>query len=223
MSSILSLLSDRQKLYLSKKNKQVKLQTGEILFQQGAEARCMYRVEKGKISLFRLMSNGDEKLFKVLLSGETVAEMAIFMQPRRYAMSAKADQESILSVFSYEDIIKFATDSPDLSLQIMHHMSNHIHYLMDTVNILTQVSANQRLVMKLAEIYRLQKDEGKMISLPATKKLLATQLCMTPETLSRVIKKLKNENLIVESGGNLTIPDISRLCISVNLTTDIFE
>lgn len=101
-------------------------------------------------------------------------------------------------------------------------MSNRIHHLMDTVNILTQVNANQRLVMRLAEIYRLQlKQEGKVF-LPVTKKLLATQLGMTPETLSRAIKKLKGDGFIVESGNQITLIDIPALCDFVGLTPDIF-
>ncbi len=104
-------------------------------------------------------------------------------------MSARVVQDTELSVFHYQDVLAVFTQSPQTSLKVMNYMTNRIHQLMDTVNILTQVNANQRLVMKLADFYRAQsRNEGK-ITLPVTKKLLATQLGMTPETLSRTFKK----------------------------------
>jgi len=61
------------------------------------------------------------------------------------------------------------------------------------------------------------------VHLAVTKKLLATQLGMTPETLSRVIGKLKKDNLLRESGNHLVLPNIQLLCESANLSTDLFK
>ncbi|AGH81219.1 Crp/Fnr family transcriptional regulator [Psychromonas sp. CNPT3] len=222
MASILCLFNEQQKQAVFSKNKTIELQSGDMLFEHATPADNMYRVEKGKISLYRLMANGDEKLFSVFLPGDMIAEMAIFMQPRIYPMHAKADQYSVISALYYKDVLQCVSHCSQLSLQVMHFMSNRIHHLMETQNILTQVNANQRLVMKLADIYKCQlKKEGKVF-LSVTKKLLATQLAMTPETLSRVIKRLKDKQLIVESAGCISIPDISKLCAAADLTEDIF-
>ncbi|KMV29784.1 transcriptional regulator [Photobacterium swingsii] len=221
-NSILSLLDDEEKKQLFATSQSVHYSTGDSLFNKDDTAQSMYLVVKGKVSLFRLMPNGDEKLFKVFLAGELIAEMAMFMTPRVYPMSARVDQETQLLAFHYTDVLSVFTKSPGISTKVMGYMSNRIHHLMDTVNILTQVNANQRLVMRLAEIYRLQlKQEGKVF-LPVTKKLLATQLGMTPETLSRAIKKLKGDGFIVESGNQITLIDIPALCDFVGLTPDIF-
>ncbi|MGR5151110.1 Crp/Fnr family transcriptional regulator [Photobacterium swingsii] len=221
-NSILSLLDDEEKKQLFATCQSVHYSTGDSLFNKDDTAQSMYLVVKGKVSLFRLMPNGDEKLFKVFLAGELIAEMAMFMTPRVYPMSARVDQETQLLAFHYTDVLSVFTKSPGISTKVMGYMSNRIHHLMDTVNILTQVNANQRLVMRLAEIYRLQlKQEGKVF-LPVTKKLLATQLGMTPETLSRAIKKLKSDGFIVESGNQITLIDIPALCDFVGLTPDIF-
>ena len=220
--SILSILNEQQKEQLFLHQRTIACAAGEILFNQNEPANQMFLVERGKVSLFRLMPNGDEKLFKVFLAGELIAEMAMFMSPRVYPMSVRADQDSQLAAFGYEAITKLVYGSPELSVKVMGYMSNKIASLMNTVNILTQVNANQRLVMKLAELYQGQVTKEEKITLPITKKLLATQLGMTPETLSRAITKLKTEGLLVESGNSLALVDIPRLCQSVNLTPDIF-
>ena len=222
-SSILSLLSETEKKQLMAHRQTKVFRSGEILFTQGQPARHMFRVDKGKISLFSLMPNGDEKLFRVFMAGDVIAEVAMYISPRLYPMSAKADQDSSVSAFSCDIIDQLLDGSADLSRRMLGVMSNNVCNLMNTINILTQVNANQRLVMKLAEIYKQQNcSEGKM-SLPITKKLLASQLGMTPETLSRSFKKLKTDGFIKESASNLFITDIEKLCESVSLTADIFN
>ena len=221
--SFITLLDEQQKQALFADRKQLSCPAGHQLFQKGDKADNMYLLEKGKVSLYRLMPNGDEKLFRVFLAGDLIAELALFMQPREYPMSARVEQDSELSAFSYQQVQSVVTHSPELSLKVMSFMSNRICHLMNTVNILTQVNANQRLVMKLAEIYRSQMVKGDKLSIPVTKKLLATQLGMTPETLSRAMKKLKSDGHIIESGSHITLVDIPSLCRSVDLTPEIFS
>ncbi|WCE30796.1 Crp/Fnr family transcriptional regulator [Vibrio sp. SCSIO 43137] len=222
-ASFISLLDEQQKQALFADRKQLSCPAGHQLFQKGDCADNMYLLEKGKVSLYRLMPNGDEKLFRVFLAGDLIAELALFMQPREYPMSARVEQDSELSAFSCQQVQSVVTHSPELSLKVMSFMSNRICHLMNTVNILTQVNANQRLVMKLAEIYRSQMVKGDKLSIPVTKKLLATQLGMTPETLSRAMKKLKSDGHIIESGSHITLVDIPSLCRSVDLTPEIFS
>ncbi|WP_022941798.1 Crp/Fnr family transcriptional regulator [Psychromonas hadalis] len=221
-NSIISLLNEAQKKVLIAAGKTETFKAGHTLFFQGDDAKEMYLVKKGKISLFRLMPNGDEKLFGVFIAGDLIAEMAMFMTPRKYPMTAKVEQETVLSVFGDETITGIIMDSPELSIKVITYMSNKIAKLMDTLNILTQVNANQRLIMKLAEIYNDQPQHEGKIHLTVTKKLLATQLGMTPETLSRVFKKLKDSGFLQESGNYITILNISLLCKSVDLAPDLF-
>jgi len=222
-NSIISLLSKEEKKQLFSESKVKTYSTGHILFNQGDYAKCMYLVTKGKVTLFRLMPDGTEKLFKVFMSGDLIAEVAMFLTTKEYPMTAKIEQETELNIFHHEAIINIIMQSPELSIKIISYMGNKINHLMNTLNILTQVNANQRFIMKLAEIYNAQSlCEGK-VYLTVTKKLLATQLGMTPETLSRVINKLKTNNLLEESGNSLTLPSIPLLCQSVNLPLNLFK
>lgn len=221
--SIVSLLNEQEKKQLFLKRTPQHCYSGHQLFERGEPAENMYLVEKGKVSLFRLMPNGDEKLFRVFMSGDMIAEMAMFMSPRVYPMSARIDQDTELSVFHYQDVLSVFTQSPETSLKVMSYMTNRIHHLMNTLNILTQVNANQRIVMKLAEFYHSQSKREDKITLPVPKKLLATQLGMTPETLSRAFKKLKNDGFISEADSHITLLNIPAMCEAVELTPDIFQ
>ncbi len=169
------------------------------------------------------MPNGEQKVFKVFLSGGVIAEIAVFMEPRVYPMSAHVDQGTSLTCYSHESLGELFKSDNELAMKVISFMSNRIGQLMNSLDMLTQVNANQRLVMYFAEMYRKQKKHGNRFMLPSTKRVLATQLCITHETLSRLFNKLKFNGLIKESGACITIPDFSGLCREVDLVPSIFE
>jgi len=222
-SSILQLLSTSQKDLLEQQSHQRTLKGGEFLFNRGDSANNIFLVNKGKITLYRLMPNGEQKVFKVFMAGGVIAEMAVFMIPREYPMSAKADQQTTLTCYSYRSFKRLFIANPKLSLQVISFISNKVGQLMNSMDMLTQVNANQRLVMHFAEIYSKQKRQDNRLTLTNTKKVLASQLGITPETLSRLFKKLKFNGLIKESGACITVPDIKGLCKEVDLVPSIFN
>lgn len=222
-SNILQLLNKEQRALLDAQSKQLTLNAGDCLFERGDCADNIYLVNKGKVTLYRLLPNGEEKVFKVFLSGGLVAEMAIFMEPRVYPMSAHVDQNTSLTCYSRDSLNCLLKSDSDLAMKVLSFMSNRIKQLMNSLDMLTQVNANQRLVMYFAEIYCEQKQHGNQFRLPNTKKVLATQLGITPETLSRLLNKLKFSGLIKESGSCIIVPDFNGLCREVDLVPSIFR
>lgn len=222
-SNLLQLLNKEQRALLDEQSHQLTLIAGDRLFEQGDRANNVYLVNKGKVTLYRLMPNGEEKVFKVFLSGGLIAEMAVFMAPRVYPMSAHVERSTSLTCYDYKSFNSLFKSDVSLAIKVIGLMSNRIGQLMDSLDMLTQVNANQRLVMYFAEIYRKQKQHGNRFVLPNTKKVLATQLGITPETLSRLLYKLKFSGLITESGSCITVPDFNGLCREVDLVPSIFE
>jgi CRP/FNR family transcriptional regulator len=221
--NLLQLLNKKQRLFLETVSKKIILSAGDCLFEKGDCADKIYLVNKGKVTLYRLMPNGEEKVFKVFLSGGVIAEMAVFMEPRIYPMNAHIDQSTSLTCYKHESFISLFKSDSELAMKVISFMSNKVGQLMNSLDMLTQVNANQRLVMYFAEIYRKQKNCGNKFVLPSTKKVLATQLCITPETLSRLFSKLKLNGLIKESGACIIIPDFNFLCREVDLDPSIFK
>lgn len=221
--NLLQLVNKEQRALLDGQSHQLRLSAGDRLFEKGDRANNVYLVNKGKVTLYRLMPNGEEKVFKVFLSGGLIAEMAVFMAPRVYPMSAHVERSTSLTCYGYKSLNSLFESDAHLATKVIGFMSNRIGQLMDSLDMLTQVNANQRLVMYFAEMYRKQKQHGNRFVLPNTKKVLATQLGITPETLSRLLYKLKFSGLITESGACITVLDFNGLCREVDLVPSIFE
>ncbi|MDP6189669.1 MAG: cyclic nucleotide-binding domain-containing protein, partial [Gammaproteobacteria bacterium] len=112
--TLLDLLNQEQKAALLHRGKTLQLASGAQVFEKGESAQQIFLVRKGKITLYRLTRNGEEKVFKVFWAGGLIAEMAIFMQPRVYPMSAKADQLTQLTAISRASIVELLQSSPEL-------------------------------------------------------------------------------------------------------------
>ena len=220
--TLLDLLSVQEKEELIGNSVIKRYSAGDALFERGETANSFYVVVKGQVKLIRIMPSGDEKVFKVFLPKGVIAEMAMFMPVQQYPMTGIAEVDSELVEIKKDSLLALIKKSPELSIKIMTFMSQRIGVLMNTIDTLTQVSADQRLVMYLAQLYLNQQPEQVSVCLPFSKKVLANQICVKPETLSRMLKRLKTKELLVEKGRYWHIPDVNALCDSVELLPDIF-
>ncbi|WP_281223555.1 hypothetical protein [Photobacterium sanguinicancri] len=113
------------------------------------------------------------------------------MYSRVHPISICVEHNATLFSFDYVDVLQIFTTTPEVSVKVMAYVSSGTYQLMDTVNILTQLNANKRQVMRQAEIYRLLLKQDRRVLFPVTKKLLSTQKGITPETLFRTIENYK--------------------------------
>ena len=221
-TNLLNIMSEQEKRELLSRSKTRRFMTGQILFNQGDVADKFYLVKRGQVKLIRVMPSGDEKTFKVFTANGMIAEMAMFMPSQEYPMTAIVEVNCELVVIEKSSLLEIIEKSSALAMNIMSFMGQRIASLINTINTLTQVSADQRLVMYFAQLYVRQKPGYSGIELPFAKKVVANQICVQPETLSRIFKKLKDKNLMQERGKHIVLPNIEKLCQSVDLVPDIF-
>lgn len=69
--SFTDLLSKAEQQTLLDQSTQLELRKGELLFEIVSEANHFYLVKRGKISLYRLMPNREQKLSRLLNSPAT--------------------------------------------------------------------------------------------------------------------------------------------------------
>lgn len=221
--NIINLLSDEQQQQLFDDAHTIHLVAGQTLFNKGEPANRFYLVKKGQIKLFRLTPAGDEKVFHLFSPGGWVAEMAMFMPAANYPMNAEAELPSELVVIKKEKLLGLVDQSPELARHLLAFMSQRIFSLVNNIDKLTFINASQRLVLHLAHLYQIQGYKDNKVRLAEPKRVLATQLNITPETLSRILRKFKSQDLIHEKGDSIDLLDIPTLCEEVELTEDIFQ
>lgn len=167
----------------------VSARAGEILFRQGDQPGNFYIVVSGHVVLF-LDGEGDpSKIARVASRGESFGESCICCHAARL-VTAQAFGRAELVAIPGAALQSLFCASPGLALGLISEVSMRLRGLVRQVTDLKMKSAAQRLGGYLLEVAAT--DAGPAtIRLPFEKKLLASQLGMQPETLSRALFRLQ--------------------------------
>jgi len=191
----------------------LKFGRGEYLFHEGEVADGFYVIHTGAVNVHRVTEDGREQVIRVFYPGESLGEVVI-VGDQSYPASAKTTENSQLILLPTSFFRQQIQADPDLALRILASMSVHLRYLVETVESLKLNQAESRLVHWL--LSQLE-ENGKLdarrpdYTLPLAKHLLASQLGITSETLSRVFSKLREKQLAVVEGRQFRKIDVSGL------------
>ena len=195
-SSLLKSLNKEQFARLLKACRIHTIQEGQFLFHQYDASNVFYLLSLGMVKLFRLTPNGSEKVIEIIRAGQVFAEAVMFMGAKQYPVNAVAIKDSkVISIQSsvYKDILQ---ESPEVCFNLLGDLSQRVHRRLNEVERLSLHNATFRLVNYLLDFKKNIQQDREDIHLDVSKQIIASQLAITPETLSRILKQLSNKQLI---------------------------
>jgi len=196
----------------------LRLGPGDSLFRHGQPAERFYFLREGLVKLFRLSPEGDEKIIEIMRPGETFAEAVMFMGTQgRYPVSAEAVSDTKLYVFEQKYFLNMLHESSDACFGLLGSMSRRLHMLVNQIESLTLQNATYRLVAYLLEEIPRDVKTSPEVQLTTPKGVIASRLAIQPETLSRILAKLRQGGLIEVHGNHITVRDVQALRNLVHL------
>lgn len=186
---------------------------GAYLFHAGTPADGFFVVHAGSINVHRVTEDGREQVIRVFYPGESLGEVVITGN-HTYPASAKAAENSQVILVPTAFFRERIKADPDLALRILASMSQHLRFLVETVEDLKLKQAESRVAQWL--LRQMKKaapdpDNVPAFDLPLAKHLLASQLGITSETLSRVFARLREARLLEVEGKHVRFPDAAGL------------
>ena len=196
----------------------IHLDPGKTLFRQGQAAERFYFLREGLVKLFRLSPEGDEKIIEIMRPGETFAEAVMFMGAKGcYPVNAEAINESRVYAFEQKVFLNLLHESNDATFGLLGSMSRRLHMLVNQIESLTLQNATYRLVAYLLEQFPRDVKTSPEVQLTTPKGVIASRLAIQPETLSRILGKLRQGGLIEVHGNHIPIRDVQALREIVHL------
>ncbi len=185
-----------------------KLAKGEHLFLEGERAVGFYLIIDGMMKLYKLSPKGKESVIHIFGPGEIFAEITLAGQ-ETYPVNAQALTETQLALFPKRDLLSFVKDNPELGLRLIGLLCIRLKNLLKTIENLTLKEAGERLLSYLWEL----SESGKKstIEIPIPKSQLALLLGITPETLSRLLQKYKEEGILTKEHKKLVLLNLEAL------------
>lgn len=202
-------LADQERLIAQSHEQQCS--AGELLIRQGQPAERFFLVLKGRVKLYRISTDGQEKVVEIIQAGQTFAEAVMFMQRSEYPVCAETLEAVQLISFPNRLMLTLLEESPQTCLHLLGHMSMRLHQRLGELETLTLQNATQRFALYLIQQLEDRSQETVDIELPLPKRLIAARLSMQPETLSRIMARLNQEGFIEMRGRNIYIPSIKNL------------
>ncbi|WP_462321063.1 Crp/Fnr family transcriptional regulator [Halochromatium sp.] len=199
---LLAALSPAQLERLLQRASQVRLAAGQMLFHQDEPAERFYFVRSGQMRLFRLSSEGGEKIIELINSGQTFAEALLFMGTGRYPVCAAALTDAELVSIDAPDFAAMLRESPETCFALLGDLSRRLHAMIAEIDSLTLLSAQGRVARWLLRNSRPEQPE---LRLGVSKAVLASRLSIQPETWSRVTRRLIDKEVIAVAGDLITI------------------
>ena len=214
-------MSDEHLTALLADAREVRLGAGDTLFRHGQPAAHFYFVRAGLVKLFRLSPEGDEKIIEIIRPGETFAEAVMFMGNQgRYPVNAEAVADARLVGFSQNRFLGLLRDNPEASFALLASMSRRLHMLVNQIESLTLQNATYRLVAYLLEQLPGGAATAPELELTVPKGVIAARLAIQPETLSRILARLRQGGLVEVHGAHISVRDVQALRKLVHVPPD---
>lgn len=187
---------------------ELRMDRGQTVFSRGEPCNGFHTVIYGQVKLFFTSPGGDEKVVELISPGQSFGEALMFMD-KAYIVSAQAVADTLLLHVAKDAVLHELAHNPVFARRMLAGLSRRLHGLISDVESYTLRSATQRVIGYLLKDDALE--DGHVIQLAVSKKLIASRLNLTPEHFSRVLHDLAAHGLIAIEGRAVTIRDLTRL------------
>ena len=187
-------------------SKTVHAAPGELLFNSGEPCRCLFVVLSGMIKLYKVIDDGHEKIIEVVEPGQSFAEAALF-SGSGYPVSAKPLTEAVVLAIEGYAFTRFLQQHPRLTWMMLATLSQRLHHLVGQVENLTLRNAEQRIATYLLDNSDIESPECLVHHIPPRRSDLASLMGVTPETLCRIMTRMRKKGLIQADSGGIRVLD----------------
>ncbi|MCZ0962350.1 helix-turn-helix domain-containing protein [Paracoccus benzoatiresistens] len=177
------------------------------LVRQGMRANFLHVLTAGRVELFAEWS--DQQTTMAIVEPVTSFILAACLRDARHLMSARTLQPCKLVLIPAADVRAAFRRDPDFAVDAANELAAGYRSMVRHTKSLKLRSSRERLA---AFLLRNADEHGgsRGFSLPYEKKLIASYLGMTPESLSRAFRALA-EHGVHNQGARVTITDVEKL------------
>jgi CRP/FNR family transcriptional regulator len=171
----------------------------QILFHQGDRGYAVYLLVSGSVQLYKTTRGGKDVVIRTIKPGELFAEV-ILLEQDRYPVTAVCLLKStmlILPRHQFHCLLEkqsFRNDFIKLLMRKQRYLAGRIEYL-------STYDVERRFFLFLEEQY----GRKRRIELRVAKKNIAAAIGTTPETLSRLLLRLKDDGVIEIDGDTIKV------------------
>ena len=209
-----SVLENAQFERLESLTRHIRRPSGSILYEEGEAAVECYFALEGVVEVFKRTEQGGSFILKTARPGEFFGLDDVIASDGVYQSSARITAEADLVGIPREEMTNLLESSPAFAAEILSLVADHACSLRGRLTSFVEKPVSARLIETLDHLARFHgtaNGEGVRIQLSITNQKLAEMVGSTPETVSTLLRDLKNEHIIDRKGQTFVIRQPERL------------
>lgn len=169
------------------------------IVEEGLPGDFMYIIREGRVKVTKLSEDGREKILELLDAGSFVGEMALLERAPRSA-SVKTLSAARVLALSRADFLGLLRKSPDLAMAVVQELSRRLRLVNEQASSLSFQRVEDRTKGLLERLAEAPHPEGGRVTPPLTHQQMADMIGTSRETVTRVLKELKQSGWLRQEG-----------------------
>jgi CRP/FNR family transcriptional regulator len=191
---------------------------GDVIYNQGDMSDGLYAVHSGMIGLRRYESDGSSLLLHLVRNG-TVFGYRSYLSKTEHSVTAEVLMPGKICFIQSRTVQVLLQQNPNVGLGFLEHSLANMKdmeakYVRAAV--LPVKSRVLHFLLTLNEQYGSKTENGEhILDIPLSRRDLASAVGATPETLSRTVRLIEEDGLVVFHGKQIRIPDLQPILDTV--------
>ncbi|HHW06624.1 MAG TPA: Crp/Fnr family transcriptional regulator [Clostridia bacterium] len=184
-----------------------------VIFHEGDPGEGLFFVQKGKIKLSKMSSDGKEKILHFCQAGDVFAEVLLF-DAGEYPATAETLEDSEIGLIRHQDMEQLLRDNGEITLKILKVMAKRLREAQYHIRDLAFNDAYSRLasaLLNLAKEYGRKVDNLDHIGISLNQQDLAGVIGTSRETVARIMGEWRREGIISINNKEIVINDREKL------------
>ena len=181
---------------------------GETIFLEGEPAEAFWVVLRGQVKIFKTSPDAREQILRIVYPGESFGEAAALSEGP-YPAHGQAITRAVVVRFPAAAFQEALRDNPRLALNVIVGLSQLLRGFAALVDALSLREVSARVAKYLLDLA--VRAEGEWVTLDVNKRALAARLGTVSETLSRTLRRLREQGVIEVKGPRIRIVDRAAL------------
>lgn len=187
------------------------VEKGELIFEEGYPADHLYFIQQGQVRVFKEMQAGKEITIFLRKNMDCFGEIGIF-SGRHYSNSAQTTENSIIYNIHKEKLEEILTGSGHLTLNFTRWIADSLEASKAKIRdylAFGSEGAVASVFIRYANMYGIVTTEGIEINEPIVLQDIGRHIGISRETVSRIVNKWKEKNILENKNKEFLIKDIA--------------
>ena len=205
--SLFEFLTKEDAILVKSKMLRQEFVKGDSLFKEKSYSKGVYVVRKGKVKIFQTNSDGKQSIVYIYKKGDFFGYRPLLAE-EPHPVSATAMDNVVVSFIPRELFNSILSRSSHLARKLLVNLSKEFSVWINKMTIFSQYGVRDRVALSLLilnRIYQKENEPREKVKIAIGRDDFAGFVGAAKETLVRMLRVFKDDNIIETKGTKITI------------------